>query len=125
MAVEFYTKVKNPLPRLKPNDFPLNLFKSLSLLVLRDEVRKKRSDRPSCRFFLSGISRKGKRKLRKIIRITYNPMINFITTTVCNPLKLHRPPKCVAADVAYDAIESMIVTLQLKPGAPICRIRIN
>lgn len=29
------------------------------------------------------------------------------------------PPKLRAADVAYDAIESMIVTLQLKPGTPI------
>lgn len=29
------------------------------------------------------------------------------------------PGKLRAADVAYDAIESMIVTLQLKPGAPI------
>lgn len=28
-------------------------------------------------------------------------------------------PKLRAADVAYDTIESMIVTLQLKPGAPI------
>lgn len=28
-------------------------------------------------------------------------------------------PKLRAADLAYDAIESMIVTLQLKPGAPI------
>ncbi|MBY0574132.1 MAG: GntR family transcriptional regulator [Undibacterium sp.] len=31
----------------------------------------------------------------------------------------HNPSKLRAADVAYDAIESMIVTLQLKPGAPI------
>ncbi|MDO8651983.1 MAG: GntR family transcriptional regulator [Undibacterium sp.] len=29
------------------------------------------------------------------------------------------PPKPRAADLAYDAIESMIVTLQLKPGSPI------
>jgi DNA-binding GntR family transcriptional regulator len=29
------------------------------------------------------------------------------------------PPKLRAADIAYDAIESMIVTLQLKPGTPI------
>ena len=29
------------------------------------------------------------------------------------------PPKLRAADIAYDTIESMIVTLQLKPGAPI------
>ncbi|MCU6432709.1 GntR family transcriptional regulator [Undibacterium sp. Jales W-56] len=28
-------------------------------------------------------------------------------------------PKLRAADIAYDAIESMIVTLQLKPGSPI------
>jgi DNA-binding GntR family transcriptional regulator len=28
-------------------------------------------------------------------------------------------PKMRAADIAYDAIESMIVTLQLKPGSPI------
>ncbi|BBB61738.1 GntR family transcriptional regulator [Undibacterium sp. TC4M20W] len=28
-------------------------------------------------------------------------------------------PKLRAADVAYDAIESMIVTLQLKPGSPV------
>ncbi|MES2107036.1 MAG: GntR family transcriptional regulator, partial [Pseudomonadota bacterium] len=28
-------------------------------------------------------------------------------------------PKLRAADVAYDAIESMIVTLKLKPGSPI------
>lgn len=28
-------------------------------------------------------------------------------------------PKLRAADMAYDAIESMIVTLQLKPGAPV------
>lgn len=33
--------------------------------------------------------------------------------------KLPTPGKLRAADVAYDAIESMIVTLQLKPGAPI------
>jgi DNA-binding GntR family transcriptional regulator len=36
------------------------------------------------------------------------------TTTVITPKSKMR-----AADVAYDAIESMIVTLQLKPGAPI------
>ncbi len=29
------------------------------------------------------------------------------------------PPKLRAADLAYDAIESMIVTLQLRPGSPI------
>ncbi|MDY7538721.1 GntR family transcriptional regulator [Undibacterium sp. RTI2.1] len=29
------------------------------------------------------------------------------------------PPKLRAVDIAYDAIESMIVTLQLKPGSPI------
>ncbi|MBI1773018.1 MAG: GntR family transcriptional regulator, partial [Burkholderiales bacterium] len=28
-------------------------------------------------------------------------------------------PKMRAADVAYDAIESMIVTLQLKPGSQV------
>lgn len=33
--------------------------------------------------------------------------------------KVSTPAKMRAADVAYDAIESMIVTLQLKPGAPI------
>lgn len=33
--------------------------------------------------------------------------------------KLPTPGKLRAADIAYDAIESMIVTLQLKPGAPI------
>ncbi|MBC3882124.1 GntR family transcriptional regulator [Undibacterium sp. LX40W] len=35
------------------------------------------------------------------------------------PPKVTTPNKMRAADVAYDAIESMIVTLQLKPGAPI------
>ena len=35
------------------------------------------------------------------------------------PPKVTTPNKLRAADVAYDAIESMIVTLQLKPGAPI------
>ncbi|MBR7800074.1 GntR family transcriptional regulator [Undibacterium fentianense] len=34
-------------------------------------------------------------------------------------LKVTTPAKMRAADIAYDAIESMIVTLQLKPGAPI------
>ncbi|MFZ6813657.1 GntR family transcriptional regulator [Undibacterium sp. Rencai35W] len=34
------------------------------------------------------------------------------------PLSLPAP-KLRAADIAYDAIESMIVTLQLKPGSPI------
>ncbi|MFA9273893.1 MAG: GntR family transcriptional regulator [Candidatus Aquirickettsiella gammari] len=33
--------------------------------------------------------------------------------------KVSTPTKMRAADIAYDAIESMIVTLQLKPGAPI------
>lgn len=33
--------------------------------------------------------------------------------------KVSTPAKMRAADIAYDAIESMIVTLQLKPGAPI------
>jgi DNA-binding GntR family transcriptional regulator len=35
------------------------------------------------------------------------------------PAKVTPQNKMRAADVAYDAIESMIVTLQLKPGAPI------
>ena len=37
------------------------------------------------------------------------------------PAQLIKPalPKLRAADLAYDAIESMIVTLQLKPGMPI------
>lgn len=33
--------------------------------------------------------------------------------------KASTPAKMRAADIAYDAIENMIVTLQLKPGAPI------
>lgn len=33
--------------------------------------------------------------------------------------KITTNPKLRAADIAYDAIESMIVTLQLKPGTPI------
>ncbi|MBC3807566.1 GntR family transcriptional regulator [Undibacterium seohonense] len=33
--------------------------------------------------------------------------------------RVSTPTKLRAADIAYDAIESMIVTLQLKPGAPI------
>lgn len=37
---------------------------------------------------------------------------------LAQPLKISSP-KLRAADLAYDVIESMIVTLQLKPGAPI------
>lgn len=37
-----------------------------------------------------------------------------LSTTALQP-----PPKRRAADVAYDAIEAMIATLQLEPGAPV------
>ncbi len=39
--------------------------------------------------------------------------------TTSEPSNKPARPKLRAADVAYDTVESMIVTLQLKPGAPI------
>ncbi|CAN7375938.1 GntR family transcriptional regulator [Acidovorax sp. LjRoot129] len=45
-------------------------------------------------------------------------------TTSSAPLKRDTGPKRRAADVAYDAIEAMISTLQLQPGSPVVEAEI-
>jgi DNA-binding GntR family transcriptional regulator len=45
-------------------------------------------------------------------------------TTSSAPLKRDTGPKRRAADVAYDAIETMISTLQLQPGSPVVEAEI-